>query len=494
MRTGLKALTRVALPVVVLASGLVLPALSAGAAPVRYEAENATISQGLVESNHAGFSGAGFVNNDNVAGSYVEWTVNAPSATGNAVLAFRYANGSGANRPLDITVNGNLVSNDLAFPSNGWTNYQSVTVNAALNAGANTIRAAGATATGGPNLDALDVDTAPAPGRGNPQPPANVSTGWSIPWAVSFLPDGQSALVTERDTFRVFRAGLNGSKTQVGTVPNSTTTGGEGGLMGVAVSPGWNGTSDQDVFFFHTSNDGGAQANRIVRMSFNGTTLSNRQIIVNNLPSSRFHNGGQLKFGPDGFLYATSGDAQNTSLAQNLNSPAGKILRFTRTGAPAPGNPFNSLIYSYGHRNAQGLAWDSAGRLWSAELGNVSTDELNLILPGRNYGWPQCEGNCGVAGMENPKRTWTTAEASPSSLAIVNDTAYVAALRGQRLWRVELNGTSAGATTAHFTTFGRLRSVVKVPGANALWIGTTNADGNGGQGPGSDRILRSEIR
>ncbi|MBP2472031.1 glucose/arabinose dehydrogenase [Crossiella equi] len=461
---------------------------------MRYEAENAFISQGVVESNHAGFSGTGFVNNDNVAGSYVEWTVNAPSAVANASLAFRFANGSGANRPVDISVNGNLVGNDQAFPNTGWTNYQSVTITAPLQAGENKIRATGATAAGGPNLDALDVDTAPAPPRGNPQPPTTVSTGWSIPWAVSFLPDGQSALVTERDTFRVFRAGLNGSKTQVGTVPNSTTTGGEGGLMGVAVSPTWNGTSDQDVFFFHTSNDGGAQANRIVKMSFNGTALSNRQVIVNNLPASRFHNGGQLKFGPDGFLYATTGDAQNTSLAQNLGSPAGKILRFTKTGAAAPGNPFNSLVYSYGHRNAQGLAWDSAGRLWSSELGNVSRDELNLILPGRNYGWPTCEGDCNVGGMENPKRTWSTAENSPSSLAIVNDTAYIAALRGQRLWRVELNGTSAGATTSVFNTFGRLRSVVKVPGASALWIGTTNADGNGGQGPGSDRILRSEIR
>lgn len=320
-----------------------------------------------------------------------------------------------------------------------------------------------------------------------PQTPSNVTTGLTLPWATSFLPDGQSALITERDSFRVSRVTLTGTRTTVGTVPNSITTGGEGGLMGVAVSPTWNGTTNQAVYFFHTSNDNGQSQNRIVRMNFNGTSLSGRTVIVSGIASARYHNGGQLKFGPDGYLYATTGDAQNTGTAQNTNSPNGKILRFTTSGQPAPGNPWGNLVYSRGHRNPQGLAWDSAGRLWSSELGNTSLDELNLIISGHNYGWPQCEGPCNVAGMDNPKRTWTTAEASPSSLAIVDGAAYVAALRGQRLWRVQLNGDSAGATQAYFQgRYGRLRSVVKVPNQNTIWISTSNGS--------NDRILRSEIR
>ncbi|WP_328996422.1 PQQ-dependent sugar dehydrogenase [Kribbella sp. NBC_01245] len=320
-----------------------------------------------------------------------------------------------------------------------------------------------------------------------PQTPTNVTTGLTLPWATSFLPDGQSALITERDSFRVSRVTLTGTRTTIGTVPNSITTGGEGGLMGVAVSPTWNGTTNQAVYFFHTSNDNGQNQNRIVRMNFNGTSLSGRTVIVSGIASARYHNGGQLKFGPDGYLYATTGDAQNTGTAQNTNSPNGKILRFTTSGQAAPGNPWGNLVYSRGHRNPQGLAWDSAGRLWSSELGNTSLDELNLIISGHNYGWPQCEGPCNVAGMDNPKRTWTTAEASPSSLAIVDGAAYVAALRGQRLWRVQLNGDSAGATQAYFQgTYGRLRSVVKVPNQNTIWISTSNGS--------NDRLLRSEIR
>jgi glucose/arabinose dehydrogenase len=326
--------------------------------------------------------------------------------------------------------------------------------------------------------------------RGVPQTPTTVSSGWSIPWDIAWLPNGQAALVTERDNFRVWRVTPSGAKTQIGTVPNSQTTNGEGGLLGVAPSPTWNGTTDQDVFFMHTSSDG----NRVVKMSYNGSTLSGYTVILGGIRKNRFHNGGRIRFGPDGFLYVTTGEAQQPNLAQDLNSLNGKILRITKTGAAAPGNPFGTLVYSYGHRNPQGIAWDSAGRLWESEFGNATWDEVNLILPGRNYGWPTCEGSCSTAGLENPKWQRAPSVCSCSGVAIVNDTIYLGALRGQRLWRIELNGTSTGATSSYFvSTYGRIRAVEKVPGSDAIWFGTTNADNNGGQPDGSDVIRRSPI-
>jgi len=325
------------------------------------------------------------------------------------------------------------------------------------------------------------------PGAKAPSNIRTIASGLTIPWGISWLPDG-SALVTERDSFEVFRTTQSGQKPLVGEVPNVRTTNGEGGLLGIAVSPRYN--SDKLVFVYHTAEAG----NQIVKMTFDGTKLGKPALVLDGIRKNRYHNGGRLQFGPDGFLYATTGDAQQGNLAQDRGSRNGKILRMTMEGTPAPGNPFGTVVYSYGHRNPQGLAWDSAGRLWSSEFGNSKVDELNLIEPGKNYGWPTCEGNCNTAGMTNPKRTWPVGEASPSGLAIVGNTAYMAALRGQRLWSIPLNGTSAGTPTAYYINdYGRMRTVEKVPGANAIWLSTTNCDNNGGEPDGSDKIFRVDV-
>jgi glucose/arabinose dehydrogenase len=331
---------------------------------------------------------------------------------------------------------------------------------------------------------------------GVPSAISTYSTGWTIPWGVYFAPDGKSALVTERDDkvasgqFRVYKLSTTGgTKTLVGTVPNVVTTNGEGGLLGVAFDPNW--ASNHFVYFMHTASEG----NRIVRMTYNGTSLTGYTTLVTGIAKNRYHNGGRLAFGPDGYLYATTGDAQTGSNAQNKNSLNGKILRMKTDGTPAPGNPFGTLVYSYGHRNPQGIAWDSQGRLWEAEFGNSMFDELNLIKPGLNYGWPTCEGTCSVAGMENPKRQWSVDQASPSGIAIVRDVVYMAALRGERLWRIPiLSGESTGSPSAYYVgTYGRLRTVTKVPGADAFWLTTTNCDNNGGAGNGADQILRVTV-
>ncbi len=206
--------------------------------------------------------------------------------------------------------------------------------------------------------------------------------------------------------------------------------------MGLAFSPTWNG-GYRPAGVLHAHRFRGQpdrqdelQRHRAVRLRH----------VFGGMRKSRYHNGGRIRFGPDGFLYIAIGDSQQSNLAQDSNALNGKILRITKTGAAAPGNPFGTAIYSYGHRNPQGLAWDSAGRLWSSELGNSSVDELNLIQPGKNYGWPTCEGTCSTTGMTNPKRTWSVSSASPSGLAYANGALFMAALRGQRMWRITLSG------------------------------------------------------
>ncbi|MFF8024056.1 PQQ-dependent sugar dehydrogenase [Streptomyces sp. NPDC007896] len=325
---------------------------------------------------------------------------------------------------------------------------------------------------------------------GVPSSIGTVSSGWTIPWGTYWMPDGQTALVTERDDFRVWKVTKDGTRTQVGTVPNAVTTNGEGGLLGVAVDPKW--ATNHYVYFMHTASEG----NRVVRMTYDGSSLTNYTILLQGIKKNRYHNGGRLAFGPDGYLYVSTGEAQTPELAQDKTSLNGKILRMTTDGKAAPGNPFGNYVYSYGHRNPQGLAFDRNGRLWEAEFGNSSKDELNLIKPGANYGWPTCEGSCSVSGMTNPKATWNVSEASPSGIAIVRNVVYMASLRGERLWRIPITGDTenVGTPTAYYVgTYGRLRTVTKVPGADQLWLSTTNCDNNGGAADGSDKIFKVSI-
>jgi glucose/arabinose dehydrogenase len=337
--------------------------------------------------------------------------------------------------------------------------------------------------------NAVTVKTSPSSGGGGvPSGVMTISTGWSIPWGLSWLPDG-SALINERDSFAMYKLTPGGTKTKVGTVPNVVTTDGEGGLLGVAVSPHW--STDHYVYIMHTASEG----NRIVRMTYDGSTLSGYKILVQGIKKNRYHNGGRLKFGPDGYLYATTGEAQTPDLAQDKSSLNGKILRMTTDGKAAPGNPFGTLIYSYGHRNPQGITWDPQGRLWEAEFGNSQYDEVNLIEAGKNYGWPTCEGKCDAAGMTDPKVQWPVAQASPSDITYADGSLYVAALRGQRLWRVPVSGTTTGTPVSYYVnTYGRLRTVETVPGSDALWLSTTNCDNNGNQPAGSDKVFRVDLK
>jgi glucose/arabinose dehydrogenase len=314
--------------------------------------------------------------------------------------------------------------------------------------------------------------------------PSLVASGLNVPWGVAFLPDG-AALVAERTTGRIKRIDSGGGTPRtVMRVPRVANFG-EGGLLGIAVSPTY--ASDRLVYAYYTS----SRDNRVVRFRLGGRIRT----VVTGIRRAGNHNGGRLAFGPDGYLYVSTGDAGDRSSAQDRGSLNGKILRIRGDGSIPRGNPFGSRVWSYGHRNVQGLAWDGARRLWATEFGESARDEVNLIRKGRNYGWPSVEGMGDTQGgrFRNPVLTWPVSEASPSGAAIIGSTLYVGALRGERLWQIQLNGTSAGSPQSAFQgRYGRIRTVVRAPDGS-LWITTSNRDGYGNPRSGDDRILRVPI-
>lgn len=312
-----------------------------------------------------------------------------------------------------------------------------------------------------------------------------VATGLQVPWGIAVLTDG-SALVSERDTGRILRVGPYPPR-PVATV-DGVMARGEGGLLGIAHSPGW-----LHVYFT------GAKDNRVARMPWDGDTLGAPQDVITGIPKAGIHNGGRIAFGPDGMLYVATGDAGSGPLAQDPESLAGKILRISPDGSIPADNPIaGSAVFSLGHRNVQGLAFDSRGRLWASEFGQSDVDELNLITAGANYGWPDCEGACGrspsTEGSSSTDRyvdpvvEWTpTSVASPSGLAVVGDFAYVASLRGQTVWQVPLTG-SGSPVQLDLGDLGRLRTVVAIDDGG-LWLSTSNTDGRGDPRADDDRIL-----
>jgi glucose/arabinose dehydrogenase len=312
--------------------------------------------------------------------------------------------------------------------------------------------------------------------------PEVIVTGLEAPWGIDFLPGGD-ALVTERDNARVLRVPAGGGEpTEVRRISQARPRG-EGGLLGLAVSPTWE--QDGAVYLYVTT----AEDNRVVRFSTDDPQ-GPLEPVLTGIPSSSIHNGGRLAFGPDGHLYVGTGDAGDTSLSQDPESLGGKVLRMDQQGQPVEGA--DSVVYSRGHRNVQGLAFDDQGRVYSVEFGQNRYDEVNQVSQGTNGGWPDVEGPGDGGGRYlAPIVTWDTSEASPSGAAIVGDVLYAAALRGQRLWQVPLDGRGgAGEPEALYEgDFGRLRSAELAPDGS-LWVLTSNRDGRGDPVDADDRILR----
>ena len=305
-----------------------------------------------------------------------------------------------------------------------------------------------------------------------------VATDTDIPWGVATLPDG-TLLYARRDAHDIVLLNpVSGAKTTIGTLPAVAGTDGEGGLLGLAITSGFPATDPWLYVFYTTADD-----NRIVRIRYANARLdlSTEQVLIKGILRNKFHNGGRLRFGPDGKLYASTGDAQNGANAQSLQSLNGKVLRLNADGSIPSDNPFGTYVWSYGHRNPQGLAFDSQGRLWEQEFGDATLDETNLIQKGGNYGWPDCEGTvshsgqgCATPGYIAPKNTYPTADGSCSGIAIVRNVLYVACERGTRVYREVISGDALSNIQQLFAgTYGRIRTVEPTLDGN-LWMTTTN--------------------
>lgn len=324
-----------------------------------------------------------------------------------------------------------------------------------------------------------------SPATSAPTAPSVLATGLTAPWSI--VPIGSGALISQRGDGRVREWTPTGGLRDVGTVPG-VVSGGEAGLNGLAIHDD-GGT--RWLYAYHAT----ADDNRVVRLRLTGDVAALRfdpataEDVLTGIPRAANHDGGRIAFGPDGMLYVGTGDAGQRDRARDRDYLGGKILRLTPEGRPAPGNPFGTAVYSLGHRNVQGLAWDSAGTLWASEFGQDTWDELNRIQPGGDYGWPDHEGRAGAADAIDPVVTWRPSEASPSGIAIVGDVVYIVGLRGERLWTLDTTSPDPQPRAAYAGDFGRLRDVVAAPNG-VLWVLTNNTDGRGSPRDGDDRLLQ----
>ncbi|MHB1134445.1 MAG: PQQ-dependent sugar dehydrogenase [Chloroflexota bacterium] len=324
-----------------------------------------------------------------------------------------------------------------------------------------------------------------------------VAEGLDTPWALAFAPDGRLFFTERPGVVRVVVEGRLRPEPLIRLPANETA---EGGVMGLAVDPGFPAQPYLYVMYTYDAPGGGAR-NRVVRLEVAGETAREERVLVDDIPGGGIHNGGRVKVGPDGKLYVTAGDAGQSGAAQSLGTLAGKILRLNLDGSIPEDNPFaDSPIYSYGHRNPQGLAWQPVtGRLYATEHGPSGNDEVNLIEPGNNYGWPT------VTGMQHgtftaPLITFTPSVA-PAGAAFVDggllpqwaDSLFFTTLRGTHLHRLRIDARDPTRVTQNERLYegeyGRLRDVVQGPDG-ALYLATSNRDGRGSPEQSDDRILR----
>ncbi|MBI2451446.1 PQQ-dependent sugar dehydrogenase [Candidatus Pacearchaeota archaeon] len=304
-----------------------------------------------------------------------------------------------------------------------------------------------------------------------------IADNLDTPWAIDFLPD-ERMIFTERPGRISIFSSDRGLKI-VGNVEVNEVS--ESGLMGIAVDPDFG--SNSYIYVYYTADKG----NRVSRFVFDKDELRDEEILLDNIPNAMFHDGGRIKFGPDGKLYVATGDATNPSSAQDTGSLAGKILRINKDRGVPEDNPFENYVYSFGHRNPQGIAWHPKTKeLYSSEHGPTRNDEINIIKKGGNYGWPK---ECTEEGdFINPIRCYAEFTLAPSGIAFYKGDLYVAGLRGTQLRRIVFYENNILKEEELFGGLGRIREVVAH--GDYLYIATSNRDGRGNPTKGDDKIIR----
>ena len=327
-----------------------------------------------------------------------------------------------------------------------------------------------------------------------------VADNLEIPWAISWAPDGTIFFTERSGNVKAIKNGLIMEK----PILSLDVSNGEGGLLGIAIDP--NFSENHFVYLYFTYDDFLSVKNKVVRYFESNLTITEDKVLIDKIPGSGVHDGGRIKFGPDDKLYITTGDAGNPNLSQNVNSLAGKILRINSDGTIPDDNPFpKSPVYSYGHRNPQGLDWDNQGNLIVAEHGpsglrGIGNDEINLIYPGKNYGWPEIIGSEGKTGFVSPilesgDETWAPSGADfyyGDKLPQWSGKYFIATLRGTHLLMVDFdfeNNRVLSQEKLFLGNFDRLRDVATGPDG-FLYLLTSNQDGRGKPTLNDDRILR----
>lgn len=310
-----------------------------------------------------------------------------------------------------------------------------------------------------------------------------IAQNLNIPWEVAFLPTGE-ILVTERPgTLLLIK---NRQKISIEGVAHV----GEGGLLGLAIHPDF--VNNHLIYLYLTTETSQGLTNRVERYKLEGNQLSEQKVILQGIAGASNHDGGRIAFGPDGYLYITTGDAQNSESSQDINSLNGKILRVKDDGSIPSDNPLGNAVYSLGHRNSQGLAWDDRGRLWATEHGRSGIqsglDELNFIEKGKNYGWPIIQGDQTREGMVSPViQSGSSATWAPAAAAFYDGSIFFGGLRGEALFEYKIAEKSLKEYLQG--QFGRIRAVVFGPDGY-LYLTTSNTDGRGNPKEGDDKLIK----
>ncbi len=329
----------------------------------------------------------------------------------------------------------------------------------------------------------------------------NLATGLDVPWEMDFAPDGRIFFTERSGKVRVIQQGQLVEKPVI-SFEKPFISEGEGGLLGLALDPDF--AKNHYLYVYQTYEEKGERKNRVLRLIEDQNQAKIDRVLIDQLPGASNHNGGRIKIGPDRMLYITTGDRYDPPLAQDRKSLGGKILRIHLDGSIPKDNPFpNSPVYSFGHRNPQGLAWHPVTQqLYSSEHGQSAHDEINLIKPGQNYGWPLIQGSQSAPNLQTPLlhsgyQTW-----APSGMTFVHSGPWkhhllVATLRGERLLKIRLKGAAYDQVESveewWAEEFGRIRNVYQGPDGS-LYLMTNNRDGRGTLKKEDDRIIRLKPR